>query len=468
MGLVRRRHFAVEGRKLLGIEDELFGEGHLGVGHDDGSRARWAHRSRATPRCSPRSSAAAPARSATSSPRSRPSRTRSSVPTRPACSSSRAARARARRWSRCTGPPTCCTPSASRSRTRACSSSAPTVSSSATSSACCRRSARPESSRSCSPISSPTSRSPARAAVAARSSQTLTRRVKGDARMSDVIDRAISDRERPLKDDLVVPFRSGFVRITAEESARIVRAAARRFRRHNTGRKHVEGEFFAALHGSWRGGGELTTVRAPPGAVERARDPRSRSSGCGRCSRLRELLHDLFGSRALLRLAGRNVLNDAEIDALFRHRSDDVERRALDRLRRRAARRRPRGARPGAAQERPHRGGRRDPNVRPHRRRRGAGPLADAAQDGRPSIAQRLAHRRRRPRPGHRPVGAVVVGRHHGTPAREAPVTRRRPVRRLPHPGADHAPRRSRHARRDAGPAARHVRCARAMRRQPW
>jgi DNA helicase IV len=37
-----------------------------------------------------------------------------------------------------------------------------------------------------------------------------------------------------------------------------------------------------------------------------------------------ELLHDLFGSRALLRLAGRNVLSDAEIDSLFRHRSDDV------------------------------------------------------------------------------------------------------------------------------------------------
>ena len=36
MGLARRRHFAVEGRTLLGIEDELFGEGHLGVGHDDG------------------------------------------------------------------------------------------------------------------------------------------------------------------------------------------------------------------------------------------------------------------------------------------------------------------------------------------------------------------------------------------------------------------------------------------------
>src|SRR3954470_16235622 len=36
MGLVRRRHFSVEGRTLLGLEDELFGAGHLGVGHDDG------------------------------------------------------------------------------------------------------------------------------------------------------------------------------------------------------------------------------------------------------------------------------------------------------------------------------------------------------------------------------------------------------------------------------------------------
>src|SRR6478609_1920866 len=36
MGLARRRHFAVHGRTLLGIEDELFGAGHLGVGHDEG------------------------------------------------------------------------------------------------------------------------------------------------------------------------------------------------------------------------------------------------------------------------------------------------------------------------------------------------------------------------------------------------------------------------------------------------
>ena len=48
-------------------------------------------------------------------------------------------------------------------------------------------------------------------------------RLKGDARMSDVIDQAIGDRQRPLRDDLVMPFRTGYVRLRAEESARIVR-----------------------------------------------------------------------------------------------------------------------------------------------------------------------------------------------------------------------------------------------------
>ena len=36
MNLARRRHFIVQSNKLLGIEDELFGEGHLGIGHDEG------------------------------------------------------------------------------------------------------------------------------------------------------------------------------------------------------------------------------------------------------------------------------------------------------------------------------------------------------------------------------------------------------------------------------------------------
>ena len=48
-------------------------------------------------------------------------------------------------------------------------------------------------------------------------------KIKGDERMSDVIDNAIRDRERPLREDFVMPFRTGFVRLSARESARIVK-----------------------------------------------------------------------------------------------------------------------------------------------------------------------------------------------------------------------------------------------------
>ena len=149
-----------------------------------------------------------------------------------------------------------------------------------------------------------------------------TRRIKGDARMSTLIDRAVGDRERPLREELVVPFRAGYLRLTVEESARIVKSAGRRFRRHNTGRRHVEGEFFAALAASSRNAdvsaGELRQeLRGVPevrAALERMWPVLTPA----------QLLHDLFGSRALLRLAGRNVFDPAEIEALYRPRSDDV------------------------------------------------------------------------------------------------------------------------------------------------
>ena len=151
-----------------------------------------------------------------------------------------------------------------------------------------------------------------------------TRRIKGDARMSDVIDRAMGDRERALSKELVIPFRTGFLRLTVDESARIVKGAAKRFRRHNTGRRHVEGEFFAALASSWRGATEITASELRQ-ELWGLPDVRASLERMWPVLTPAQLLHDLFGSRALLRLAGRNVLNDVEIDALFRPRSDDVD-----------------------------------------------------------------------------------------------------------------------------------------------
>ena len=150
-----------------------------------------------------------------------------------------------------------------------------------------------------------------------------TARIKGDARMSDVIDQAINDRERPLRDDLVLPFRTGYVRLRVEESARIVRNARRRFRRHNSGRKFVENEVWAALaatfHDAEVGPRDVKdTLRSTP-EIREALDrmwPLLTPA---------QLLHDLFGSKGLLKLAARRVLDEGEALALYRPRSESVD-----------------------------------------------------------------------------------------------------------------------------------------------
>ena len=100
--------------------------------------------------------------------------------------------------------------------------------------------------------------------------------------MADVIDQAVTDRERPLRADVVVPFRTGYLRLRAEETQRIVRSAQRRFRRHNAARRWVEGEVWSAMAATWRDG---IVERARRAAKRCDRCPRSarRWSGCGRC-----------------------------------------------------------------------------------------------------------------------------------------------------------------------------------------
>ena len=140
--------------------------------------------------------------------------------------------------------------------------------------------------------------------------------------MSEMIDKAIRDRERPLRDDLIVPFRSGYVRIRAEETARIVRQARRRFRRHNSARRFVEGEIWASMAATW-GYGDATPreVRAAVRSLPEVREALERIWPLLSPA---ELLHDLFGSTALLRLAGEGILEEREYKALHRPRSETV------------------------------------------------------------------------------------------------------------------------------------------------
>jgi DNA helicase IV len=142
--------------------------------------------------------------------------------------------------------------------------------------------------------------------------------------MAPVIAKAVRDRQRPLRKDLRVGYGLRSLWFTVEQSEAVIRDARRRFRTHNGARRFIEAELFAALAGSHPDDIAPETVR------DRVRDnPDVREALAWMWPVLTpaQLLHDLFGSAALLRSAGRGRFTDAEIELLRRDRvgrADDV------------------------------------------------------------------------------------------------------------------------------------------------
>ena len=141
--------------------------------------------------------------------------------------------------------------------------------------------------------------------------------------MARVLAKAVRDRERALRDDLVVRLRPAAPHGSPASAAhRIVADARRRYRRHNAARRFVESEVFAelALVRSRRADRPPEVrERAPPRPVRCAR----RSSGCGRCSPRRSCSTTSSARKALLRHAGRDVLRRRRVaGALPLPRSD--------------------------------------------------------------------------------------------------------------------------------------------------
>ena len=153
-----------------------------------------------------------------------------------------------------------------------------------------------------------------------------------------------------------------------------------------------------------------------------------------------ELLHDLFGSKALLDLAGGRPCSDEQrVELLHRPRSESVDDVVwthddvplLDEARALLG--------PSRRRQRPRR-----------RRVRTYGHIVvDEAQDLSPMqlrmlsppLAQRLDDHRRRHRPGHRCVGPRRLGRDpRRTCPTKRPARRERAHRRLPHPRPEHGP----------------------------
>ena len=238
----------------------------------------------------------------------------------------------------------------------------------------------------------------------------------------------------------------------ADEPARSSAPARRRFRRHNA----AGGSSRARSGRRWPPVGARRGRRARRSAT-RARHRR----GADALERMwpvltpAQLLHDLFGSKALLksgrRAAARRRTRRCAVPASAPRRSPTCGGRVPTSR----CSTRPATCSARSRQERQGRRVRRDPHLRPHRDRRGPGPHADAAEDGDASLAQRVDDHRRRHRPGDRSAGARRLGRRARLPTRSQAGAGDRPVGRLPHPAADHAARRPGDGARHAVAAAR-------------
>jgi DNA helicase IV len=172
-----------------------------------------------------------------------------------------------------------------------------------------------------------------------------TAALKGQISMVTFIDRAVRDRQRPLTHDVEVPFGSAVLRLTTQDSAEVVTAVRRRPGTHNSRRRQLETLVGRRLLGQYRRSLARVTAAERVTSLEMEDDefvrevrrvPALAEALDRMWPRLRpeELLHDLYGAPPLLRLAGHRAgLDDTEQRALYRPRSaalDEIPWTAAD------------------------------------------------------------------------------------------------------------------------------------------
>jgi DNA helicase IV len=175
-------------------------------------------------------------------------------------------------------------------------------------------------------------------------------RLKGDARMATFMARAVRTRQRALPADVAIPYGALLLRLSIEDSRKIVDTARRRPGTHNARRRVVEESVAQLLADRARqsqqtlGIGVPASVTAFPGYEDPSEleddefDVEDFSRKVRRVPELaealdrmwprlspHELLHDLFGAPPLIAAAGRGVLTQEEQDLLWRPRSSSFE-----------------------------------------------------------------------------------------------------------------------------------------------
>jgi DNA helicase IV len=187
--------------------------------------------------------------------------------------------------------------------------------------------------------------------------------LKGDARMARVIERAVADRERPLRDDFTLLIDGLQLRVRRRETVRLIENVHRRRGTHNERRPNLVQRFVDVLVSRYKEAairsynrraedepaenvrslfdretldasvaGALVRGEAPPEGWEQELRARMRARPEVREALDRmwpvlsgpELVNDLFGFAALVNSAARDVLTDEEQALLHRARSRDV------------------------------------------------------------------------------------------------------------------------------------------------
>ena len=143
-------------------------------------------------------------------------------------------------------------------------------------------------------------------------------RIKGDLRMAKMVRRALRDRQRPLKADLIVPMGARRIRMPAGITETIISEARRRFRTHNAARRYVVAELFEALAQH-----HPDPVSADVVQEQLADSVEVREALLWMWPVLSpaQLIHDLYGSPALIRSAAPDM-SAAEQQALYRPWAD--------------------------------------------------------------------------------------------------------------------------------------------------
>jgi DNA helicase IV len=155
--------------------------------------------------------------------------------------------------------------------------------------------------------------------------------LKGDPRMARLLARALRTRQRGLRDDVEIPVGRAIVVLRAKYTQEIVERARRRPGNHNQRRSAVGRELANRLANEYyerfvregnddvNAAGELAElIRVTPQFQLVLQRIWPRLSG-------QELLHDLFGAKALLRAAGEGIMTEDELALLFRPRSETLE-----------------------------------------------------------------------------------------------------------------------------------------------